>query len=69
MEDVQSREIKAEEKDAMMHILASSDTLNCCYVSFSVLFQTKSSLVWKRYTQKLFMIFQTNSSLVWEEKN
>ena len=38
------------------------------YISFSVLFQTKSSLVWKRYTQKLLTIFQTNSSLVWKEK-
>ena len=40
-----------------------------CYISFSVLFQTKSSLVWKSYTQKLRTIFQTNSSLVWKEKN
>ena len=39
------------------------------YISFSVLFQTKSSLVWKSYTQKLRTIFQTNSSLVWKEKN
>ena len=31
------------------------------YISFSVLFQTKSSLVWKSYTQKLGTIFQTNS--------
>ena len=42
---------------------------DCSYISFSVLFQTKSSLVWKSYTQKLRMIFQTNSSLVWKEKN
>ena len=39
------------------------------YILFSVLFQTKSSLVWKSYTQKLRTIFQTNSSLVWKEKN
>ena len=39
------------------------------YILFSVLFQTKSSLVWKSYTQKLRKIFQTNSSLVWKEKN
>ena len=39
------------------------------YILFSVLFQTKSSLVWKSYTQKLLKIFQTNSSLVWKEKN
>ena len=38
------------------------------YILFSVLFQTKSSLVWKSYTQKLRTIFQTNSSLVWKEK-
>ena len=38
------------------------------YISFSVLFQTKSSLVWKSNTQKLRRIFQTNSSLVWKEK-
>ena len=37
------------------------------YILFSVLFQTKSSLVWKSYTQKLRKIFQTNSSLVWEK--
>ena len=43
--------------------------LHCCYILFSVLFQTKSSLVWKSYTQKLPTIFQTNSSLVWKEKN
>ena len=42
--------------------------LQCSYISFSVLFQTKSSLVWKRYTQKMRRIFQTNSSLVWKEK-
>ena len=30
----------------------SWDTLHCRYISFSVLFQTKSSLVWKRYTLK-----------------
>ena len=43
--------------------------MHCSYISFSVLFQTKSSLVWKSYTQKLRTIFQTNSSLVWKEKN
>ena len=45
------------------------DPLLCCYISFSVLFQPKSSLVWKSNTQKLHTIFQTNSSLVWKEKN
>ena len=40
----------------------------CRYFSFSVLFQTKSSLVWKSYTQKKRTILQTNSSLVWNEK-
>ena len=44
-------------------------SMHCCYISFRVLFQTKSSLVWKSYTQKLRTIFQTNSSLVWKEKN
>ena len=34
-------------------------SLHCSYISFSVLFQTISSLVWKRYTQKLCTIFQT----------
>ena len=43
-------------------------TVQCSYISFSVLFQTKSSLVWKSYTQKLCTIFQTDSSLVWKEK-
>ena len=43
--------------------------VQCNYISFSVLFQTNSSLVWKSYTQKLQTIFQTNSSLVWKEKN
>ena len=43
--------------------------LQCSYILFSVLFQTKSSLVWKNYTQKLRTIFQTNFSLVWKEKN
>ena len=43
--------------------------LQSCYISFSVLFQTKSSLVLKSYTQKLRTIFQTNSSLFWKEKN
>ena len=43
-------------------------TLHCGYILFSVLFQTKSSLVWKSYTQTLQTIFQTNSSLVWKEK-
>ena len=42
--------------------------LHWCYISFSVLFQTNSSLVWKRYTLKMRRIFQTNSSLVWKEK-
>ena len=42
--------------------------LQCSYISFSVLFQTKSSLVWKRYTKKMRRIFQTNSSLIWKEK-
>ena len=42
---------------------------HCRYISFSVLFQTKSSLVWKSYTQKLRTIFQTNSSLARKEKN
>ena len=42
---------------------------HCSYISFSVLFQTKSSLVWKSYTQKMRRIFQNNSSLVWKEKN
>ena len=42
--------------------------MQCSYISFSVLFQTKSSLVWKRYTPKMRRIFQTNSSLVWKEK-
>ena len=28
------------------------------YILFSVLFQTKSSLVWKSYTQKLRLIFK-----------
>ena len=46
-----------------------SDPLHCSYISFSVLFQTNSSLVWKSYTQKLCTIFQTNSNLVWKEKN
>ena len=46
----------------------TSDSLHCSYILFSVLFQTKSSLVWKSYTQKLRRIFQTNSSLVWKEK-
>ena len=45
------------------------NTMQYRYISFSVLFQTKSSLVWKSYTQKLRTIFQTNSSLVWKEKN
>ena len=43
-------------------------SLHCSYISFSVLFLTKSSLVWKNYTQKLRTIFQTNSSLVWKKK-
>ena len=42
---------------------------HCRYISFSVLFQTKSSLVWKTYTQKIRRIFQTNSTLVWKQKN
>ena len=43
--------------------------MQCSYILFSVLFQTKSSLVWKSYTQTSRTIFQTNSSLVWKEKN
>ena len=43
--------------------------LHCSYISFSALFQTKSSFVWKSYIQKLRTIFQTNSSLVWKDKN
>ena len=42
--------------------------MHCSYILFIVLFQIKSSLVWKSYTQKLRTIFQTNSSLVWKEK-
>ena len=42
--------------------------VQCSYISFSVLFQTKSSLVRKSYTQKFRTIFQTKSSLVWKEK-
>ena len=42
--------------------------LQCSYISFSVLFQTKFSLVWKSYTKKLRTIFQTNSTLVWKKK-
>ena len=48
---------------------ASQGAVQCRYILFSVLFQTKSSLVWKSYTQKLRTIFQTNSSLVWKDKN
>ena len=44
------------------------DRVECRYILFSVLFQTKSSLVLKSYTQKLRTIFQTDSSLVWKEK-
>ena len=47
---------------------ASNQSRPCSYILFSVLFQTKSSLVWKSYTQKLRTIFQNNSSLVWKEK-
>ena len=50
------------------HVDFAGAPLHCRYISFSVLFQTKSSLVWKSYTQKLRTIFQTNSSLVWKEK-
>ena len=42
-------------------------TVHCSYISFSVLFQIKSSLVWKSYTKKLRTIFQTNSTLVWKK--
>ena len=34
--------------------------MHCSYISFSVLFQTKSSLVWKSYTQKLRAISKPN---------
>ena len=41
--------------------------LHSSYILFNVLFQTKCSLVWKSYSQKLRTIFQTNSSLVWKQ--
>ena len=49
--------------------LSHTSWRHCGYILFSVLFQTKSSLVWKSYTQKLRTIFQTNSRLVCKEKN
>ena len=50
----------------------ASDSETCslqfCYITFSILFQNKSSLIWKSYTQKNRRVFKTIYSLVWKEK-
>ena len=49
----------------------ASDSETCslqfCYITFSILFQNKSSLIWKSYTQKNRRVFKTNYSLVWKK--
>ena len=43
-------------------------TLQCSYILNSVLFQTKSNLVWKSDSKNVVTIFQTKPSLVWKLK-
>ena len=42
--------------------------LHCSYILNSVLFQTKSSLVWKSDSKNVVTNFQTKPSLVWKLK-